>query len=123
MAAALAKLMILVYGLSIAGYVLLDSGHEVLHAIKSNLHHHVEEHHHDHTDAHHHVEDHQNILTPATDQSTESTNSAKTFGFLLFFQSPSPIVTIRDAGDLHGNCLLQKLLTLTRVPLTPPPLG
>ncbi len=131
MNAALAKLMIFVYGLSIAGYVLLDSGHEILHTLKSNLHHHEEEHHRhdDHTDPHHknssdhHVEDHQSIFTPDTDQSAESKDLVKIFSFLLFFQSPSAFIITDHSADLYGNGLLQKLLTLTRAPLTPPPLG
>jgi ABC-type nickel/cobalt efflux system permease component RcnA len=124
----LAKLMILVYGLSIAGYVLLDSGHEILHTLKSNLHHHEEEHHHNQHDHHdnaapHHVEDHQSIFTPDIDQSAESKDWVQIFSFLLFFQTPSALFIPGHSADFYGNGLFQKLLTLTRAPLTPPPLA
>lgn len=120
--------MILVYGLSIAGYVLLDSGHEILHTLKSNLHHHEEEHHHNQHDHHdnaapHHVEDHQSIFTPDIDQSAESKDWVQIFSFLLFFQTPSALFIPGHSVDFYGNGLLQKLLTLTQAPLTPPPLA
>lgn len=131
MNASLAKLMIFVYGLSIAGYVLLDGGHEVLHTVKSNLHHHEQEHpHHDHEEhdhddntSHHHVEDHQSIFTPHTDQSIDSKDSVQIFSFLLFFQPPAAVFIPDHSAELLGNGLLQKLLALTQAPLTPPPLG
>jgi|SRR5688572_6845211 len=129
MNALFAKLLIFVYGLSITGYVLLDGGHEFLHTLKNNLHHH-EESHHDHDEhadhdskTHHKVEDHQSIFTPETGQTTESKDSVKIFNFLLFFQPPAAFIITNPSADLHDNGLLQKLLTQTRAPLTPPPLG
>jgi hypothetical protein len=125
MTAVFAKLMVFIYGLSIAGYVLLDGGHELLHAFKkrTEVFHNHDKHTDHNSDLHHHVEDHQRVFVPDTDQSTASKGSVKIFSFLLFFQAP-PEFTIHDSsGDLHGNGLTQKLLTLKRTPLTPPPLG
>jgi len=130
MNAILAKLLIFAYGLSIAGYVLLDGGHEILHAFKNKLHHHEDEHHHrdqnehsDHHDRHHHIEDHQSAFTPDTDQATESKDPVNIFSFLLFFQTPSALIISGHSIDLYSNELLQNFHSLNRAPLTPPPLG
>ncbi len=110
----LAKLMILIYGISIAGYVLLDGGHTVLHNLKNKLHH--------HNHGHHHVEDHQDIFTPDVSHS-DTQDSVKIFGFLLFYQTPVDYSVLNLPGNLNVNGLFKKLLTLTQAPLTPPPLS
>lgn len=117
----LAKLLILVYGLSITGYVLLDSMHETLHAIKSELHHHEIKHTPDHNHQHH-VEDHQDVFTPQDESSTEAKSTVKIFSLLLFYHSPINYIIPPISTTLKGNGLLKKLLTLTKAPLTPPPL-
>jgi hypothetical protein len=120
MTATLSKLLILIYGVSIAGYVLLDGSHALMHVLKSELHHHKIDH---HSHGHHHVEDHQHIFTPDTDEPTESKDSIKIFSFLLFYQTPADYSVFNVVGNLEVNGLSKKILTVTRAPLTPPPLS
>lgn len=115
---ALAKLLILIYGLSITGYGLLDGGHKIVHRFKNPLHHHEVDLHHDHD-----VNDHHTIFISGDEKDDASiTDSIKIFGFLLFYHSPADYLVFN--WDTNNSCigLFKKLTTLSQAPLTPPPL-
>lgn len=116
---ALAKLLILVYGLSITGYGLLDSGHEILHSFTNTLHHHEVDHHgYDHD-----VNDYHTIFIPGDEQDGASiTDSIKIFGFFLFYHSPADYLVFNIDTKNSFIGLFKKLPTLSQAPLTPPPL-
>ena len=118
MKALFAKFLIVVYSLSVTGYVLLDSLHEAAHVVKSELHQHHAVHDHDH----HHVEDHQHVFTPVDKPDVDTKSSVKIFSLLLFYSTPLQyyIPTISDIQKDNG--LFEKLITVARAPLTPPPL-
>lgn len=78
-----AKLILLIYGLSIAGYVLLDATHEVLHQFKNNLHHAHNHDNHHHSHSHHHVEDH-HVTSGGSGQKADT--NIVIYYFHLFFQ-------------------------------------
>ncbi len=114
---ALAKLLILIYGLSITGYSLLDGGHEILHSFKNALHHHEVDHHHGHD-----VNDHHTIFTQGDEDSASITDSIEIFGFLLFYHSPTDYLIFKSDSNNSFIGLFKKLPTLSQAPLTPPPL-
>ncbi|MBN8650490.1 MAG: hypothetical protein J0L67_03635 [Cytophagales bacterium] len=116
----LARLLILIYGLSIAGYVLLDSTHEILHAFKSKTHQHSNYHTHTHFKTHH-VEDHQ-VFSQDHLTKQESSISVKIFGFHLFFQAPPIAISVTPANRFINNGLFDKVRTVPHTPLIPPPL-
>lgn len=111
-----AKLILLIYGLSIAGYVLLDAVHEVLHQFKNNIHHHEHDHHHAHD--HHHVEDHHGASALEEDENT----SLVIYYFHLFFQRIAkqelPVAFDHEGGE----STLVIFESLTFPPSTPPPM-
>ena len=120
MNAVLTKLLILIYGLSITGYVLLEGGHEILHAFKSTLHQHEVDHHHGHA---HNVNDHHTVFTSDDEQNVTTLNdSIKIFGFFLFYQVPVNYSACKTDKNSNVNGLFKKLLTLAHAPLTRPPL-
>lgn len=112
-----AKLILLIYGLSIAGYVLLDGVHEVLHQFKNNIHHHEHDHHHSH-DHHHHVEDHHVVPTAAA---SEESPTVVIYYFHLFFQNVEKLTFPLTLHVTNKALVYDKVPTLTFPPPTPPP--
>lgn len=107
-----AKLILLIYGLSIAGYVLLDASHEVLHQFKNSIHHHEHDHHH----SHHHIDDHQ-VLPEDTDDS----RNIVIYYFHLFFQNGEVPSLQTTEESKAGVACLTFFENPTFPPLTPPP--
>lgn len=109
-----AKLILLIYGLSIAGYVLLDATHEVLHQFKNSIHHHEHDHHHSHS--HHHIDDHQ--VMP---EDTDGSKNIVIYYFHLFFQNVEvPSLQTTEESKAGVACLVF-FENPTFPPLTPPP--
>lgn len=120
----LARLLLLIFGLSVVGYVLLDGGHELLHTLKTSFHkHEVAEHHHGHQHKHHHIEDHKEIFAPDNDQEPSKKTSVQISYFFFYFQQPIEYVVTLAVSEDFKRCLFNKYIDFSIAPLTPPPLA
>jgi len=121
----LAKFLLLIFGLSVAGYVLLDGGHELLHTLKTNLHQHkVVAHNHSHFNhGHHHVEDHQQLFISGDHGEREKKSSVQISYFFFYFQQPIKYILAQALDEDFKTCLFNKFINLSIPPFTPPPLA
>lgn len=105
-----------IYTLSIAGYVVLDGTHELLHVLRSSLHHHK----HIHGYSHHHVEDHHHI-----NLDSDSTKDVKVviYYFHLFFQEAERKNTFLYQYRVEWKSFKTIFTNLCFPPATPPPLA
>ncbi|MBL7860188.1 MAG: hypothetical protein JNJ65_03425 [Cyclobacteriaceae bacterium] len=109
------KILFLVYGLSISGYVLLDGGHEILHILKGSVHQHGTNHNH-----HHHWEDHEDIFAP-DEGSDHARGTVEISCFFLFYQAPQSYSFDARVSSTHP-LTAAKIEPQTQTPRTPPPL-
>jgi hypothetical protein len=109
----LAKFLLLIFGLSVAGYVLLDFGHELLHKTKLHTHQIAE---------HHHIEDHQQLFTPDSQQQSQKIAVEISY-FFFYFQKPIEYTLAQALEADSKGCLFNKFIDISIPPATPPPLA
>lgn len=122
---ALTTSLLIIYGLSIMGYALLDATHEVLHNVKNPFHKHevkVHAHEHKHNHHHHHVEDHHKLITKS-DTSDKQTTSINISCYFLFFHGASKFNNALFNLDTFAMVLNTRLPLVFLIPLSPPPLN
>lgn len=113
---ALTKLLLLIYGLSIVSYGVMDLGHEVLHQVKNNIHSH------EHTD-HHHIHDHNALLKMDTQHPVSDTEaSVPIYSYFLFFEPGLNFTPTWNSEETSVSSeLITKLHCGYATPLTLPP--
>jgi len=111
-------LLLFTFGLSILLFPILEAGHEVLHHIENEFHHHDADHH--HTIADHHVKDHHHDDEEADE---EDLNASGLLSFYAgFFNQTKPIEIASSDGFQQHHTLLICLYTspILTPPSTPP---
>ena len=105
------KLLILIYGLSITGFGIMEFGHEIAHIIKNRIHHHEADH-------HHALVDHD--LKSQDVQADDDTTLPLSCSF-LFFEVYSFWMDIILIAIHHLSLGHNKPVTVTLKPFIPPP--
>jgi hypothetical protein len=112
---ALTNFLMLIYGLSITAFGIMEIGHEAMHAFKNAVHHHEADH-------HHILEDH-DIMLP--DDSTNSIdNILSSLSFSIAFYESCPLVLIDVLPKLQYQLWdAAKTITVVCSPFVPPPIS
>ena len=111
---ALTNFLILIYGLSITAFGIMEIGHEAMHAFKNRVHHHE-------AGQHHILEDH-DIMTH-DDNTNSIDNILSSLSFSILFYEFCPITLI----DVHAKPRYQSMdpfkpNTAVFSPFIPPPI-
>jgi hypothetical protein len=110
-------MLLVVYGLSIIGYGMLEVSHGIMHKIKNKFHTHAH-------DSNHHFEDHHTVLySPAASQPTDNDSISPFNSYFLFFEQDILILRNLVAGHSCVSETLERLTPFYSTPLVPPPLS
>jgi hypothetical protein len=110
---AFTSFLILIYGLSIVAFGIMEIGHETMHAFRNGIHHHEADH-------HHILEDH-GILHD--DNADSIDNILSSLSFSTFFYEFSPIIFLDVVAKLQYHSLAPaKTVNVVRCPFIPPPI-
>lgn len=110
----LAILLIIVYGISILGFSILETGHAVLHVFKNSIHYHAHGH-------HHAAEDHK-VLVTSDESSDADTDSIGIGCYFLFFDNLTHRTKVFLSQNQHFCEPGTRLASTVRVPFIPPPI-
>jgi hypothetical protein len=111
---ALTNFLILIYGLSIIAFGIMEIGHEVMHTFKNALHHHEAGH-------QHILEDHHIMLHDDNTNSIDNILSSLSFS-ILFYEFPAATL-IEIVAQLQYHSLdTAKTITVVCSPFIPPPI-
>ncbi len=110
---AFTSFLILIYGLSITAFGIMEIGHEAMHAIKNGIHHHEADH-------HHILEDH-GILHDDNADSIDNILSSLSFS-ILFYEFCAIILLDVLAKLQYYSLAPAKTITVVRCPFIPPPI-
>lgn len=124
---ALATSLLIIYGLSIMGYALLDVTHELLHKVKNPFHQHevkahTHQHKREHDHYHHHVEDHHKFLTKS-DTSDKRGSSINISWYFFFFHGAPRFINTQPGFSTFVQVLNTRLPIVFLKPPSPPPLN
>ena len=112
---ALTNFLILIYGLSIIAFGIMEIGHETMHAFKNGVHHHEADH-------HHILEDHN--ISFHDDDTNKMDNILSSLSFSILFYEFSAIPLIDILVKLRYHLLdVVKTNTVVSSPFIPPPIG
>jgi hypothetical protein len=112
---ALTNFLILIYGLSITAFGVMEIGHETMHAFKNGVHHHEADH-------HHILEDHN--ISSHDDDTNGMDNILSSLSFSIFFYEFSAIPLIDTLVKLQYHLLdVLKTNTVVSSPFIPPPIA
>jgi len=110
----LANFLILIYGLSIIAFGVMEIGHETLHAFKNGVHHHEADH-------HHILEDHN--VSFHNDETDSIDKVLSTLSFSILFYEFCAIILIDVVAKLQYYPLRTiKTNTVVCSPFIPPPI-
>ncbi|HEY5823338.1 MAG TPA: hypothetical protein VIT44_03175 [Cyclobacteriaceae bacterium] len=111
---ALTNFLILIYGLSITAFGIMEIGHETMHAFKNGIHHHEADH-------HHIFEDHGIVHD---DNADSIDNILSSLSFTILFYEFCDIVLLDVLAKLQYYSLEPaKTITVVRCPFIPPPIA
>jgi hypothetical protein len=113
----LTKTLLIIYGMSIMGYGMLEVSHGIMHEIKNKFHHHA----HDHF---HNLSEHSGASFYVTPNSPPDNNdSISAFNsYFLFFECNPLILENLVAESTYESETLEPLTLFYSNPLVPPPL-
>ncbi len=112
---AFTNFLILIYGLSITAFGIMEIGHETMHAFKNRVHHHEADH-------HHILEDHNISFHDDDTNSIDNILSSLSFSILFYEFSVIPLIDVLVKFQYR---LLDVVKTNTVVssPFIPPPIA
>ena len=112
---ALTNFLILIYGLSITAFGIMEIGHETMHAFKNVVHHHEADH-------HHILEDHDILFHD--DNTNSIDNILSSLSFSILFYEFCAIILIDILAKLQYHSLdAAKTNTIVCSPFIPPPIA
>ena len=111
---ALTNFLILIYGLSIIAFGIMEIGHEVMHTFKNALHHHEAGH-------QHILEDHHIMLHDDNTNSIDNILSSLSFSILFYEFSGIRLIDILVQLQYHLFDVV-KTITVVSSPFIPPPI-
>ena len=111
---ALTNFLILIYGLSITAFGIMEIGHETMHAFKNGIHHHEADH-------HHILEDH-GIVHDDNADSIDNILSSLSLS-ILFYEFCNIILLDVQAKLQYHSLAPAKTITVVCSPFIPPPIA
>lgn len=111
---AFTNFLILIYGLSITAFGVMEMGHETLHEFKNSLHHHQADH-------HHVLEDHDVVVHDDNTNSIDSTLSSLAFSILFYEFCTITLPDVRAKLQYHSLKPAKTHPVVCR-PFIPPPI-
>jgi hypothetical protein len=111
---ALTNFLILIYGLSITAFGIMEIAHETMHTFKNAVHHHQADH-------QHILEDHG--VTTNDDNTNSINNILSSLSFSILFYEFSAIILIDVVAKLQYHSWdASKIITVVCSPFIPPPI-
>ena len=111
---ALTNFLILIYGLSITAFGIMEIGHETMHAFRNGAHHHEADH-------HHILEDHNILFHDDDTNSIDNILSSLSFSILFYEFSGIRLIDILVELQYHLFDVV-KTITVVSSPFIPPPI-
>ena len=112
---ALTNFLILIYGLSITAFGIMEIGHETMHAFKNEVHHHE-------AAQHHILEDHDILIQDDNTNSIDSILSSLSFSILFYEFCAIILIDILPKLHYHSSDAA-KTNTIVCAPFIPPPIA
>jgi hypothetical protein len=112
---AVTNFLILIYGLSITAFGIMEIGHEAMHTFKNAVHHHEADH-------HHILEDHDIMVLDDSPNSIDDMLSSLSFS-IAFYESCAVVLIDVLPKLQYQLCDAVKIITVVCPPFVPPPIS